>query len=120
MRAFYAEVVGLEEIYADEGTVGYRCGSTQLTLESAADVETVAEWSRQLGWSGGTGSSPSWGFELTGDAFGAAVNRLRASGAEPYWPEPQWVGYWSFPVRDPGGNTVEISCPAREAWSEEI
>ena len=117
MRAFYSDVVGLDEIHADDGTVGYRCGSAQITLESSSDAETVAEWSKQLGWSGGTGSDPSWGFELDAETFEPAVRRVRASGAELMWEQPRWVGYWSFPVRDPGGNTVEISCPDREAWS---
>ena len=73
-------------------------------------------WSKQLGWEGGSTSNPSIGFELAAPAFRLAVAAARQAGVEAFHPEPTWVGYWSFPVRDPMGNTVEISTPEREAW----
>ncbi len=81
-------------------------------------MAAVAGWSRQLGWNGGTGSAPSWGVELDADGFRAAVDRVLDSRAGTWFDAPQWVGYWSFPVRDPMGNTVELSCADEAAWDE--
>lgn len=47
------------------------------------------------------------------------LDEIPAAGdTSPTWSsEPVWVGYWSFPVLDPMGNTVEVSAVSRQAWS---
>lgn len=49
--------------------------------------------------------------------FGRVVVSLLASPSPSRNALPEWVGYWSFPVQDPMGNTVEISTPDRAAWT---
>lgn len=118
-RRFYGELVGLDEIFfsPDDGVVGFVVGDLQLTVAAHPDPDPAATWSAQLGWEGGTGARPSWGVELAADPFVRAVRALVGAGAECRFEEPEWVGYWSFPVRDPGGHTVELSTPEPSAWS---
>ena len=40
---------------------------------------------------------------------------LGAADVQTRLPQSQWVEYWSFPVRDPMGNT--LSTPKSDAWS---
>ena len=117
-RAFYTDLLGLDEIFfsRDDGVVGYAVGSLQLTIASQSKVAGPQEWATQLGWSGGSGSQPSWGVELSPEMFHRTVTALVDAAAETRHPDPQWVGYWSFPVKDPMGNTVELSTPERSAW----
>ncbi len=119
-RSFYSKVLGLEEIAYSaeegEGTVGYRVGALQITISTHAAAVPVDGWARQLGWEGGSSPTPSWGVELPPDEFRRAVVAAKAADVEALHPEPVWVGYWSFPMRDPMGYTVEISTPERDAW----
>ena len=117
-RSFYSGVLGLTEIYfsAVEGTIGYHVGALQITVATHADAAHVDGWAKQLGWEGGSTPMPSWGVEYAPSGFRRAVEAARDGGVEALHPEPLWVGYWSFPVRDPMGYTVEISTPEREAW----
>ena len=56
----------------------------------------------------------SWSVTLTEETFPPAVSRLLAAGVASFGTEPVWRGYWSFPVHDPMGNTVEVTWPAEE------
>ena len=89
---------------------------TVTTHERPAHVDT---WAAQLGWVGGTGAEPSWGFELDADEFARAVHAAVAAGCDTHTGDPEWVGYWSFPIRDPMGNTIEQSTPDRDAWASD-
>jgi hypothetical protein len=44
---------------------------------------------------------------LAGDREHSAVDRVAVANGLPHW---------SFPVKDPMGNTVEITTPQRNAW----
>lgn len=118
-RDFYTNVLGLNEIYFSdkEQSVGYQVGSVQITISQHAGAGHAEGWSSQLGWVGGTSSHPSWGFHLESEPFREAVERSRRRRAEVYRAEPLWIGYWSFPVKDPMGNTVEISSTDPAAWT---
>ncbi len=117
-RDFYTALLGLEEIYfsEEERSVGYRVGSLQVTVSEHAEARQLDEWSRQLGWKGGTSPNPSWGFQLEAQLFRDAVERLRSHHIKTFHDEPRWVGYWSFPVNDPMGNTVEVTSTDADAW----
>ena len=117
-RSFYSGVLGLRETYfsAEKATIGYQVGTLQITIARHAEASHIDGWARQLGWSGGSTSAPSWGIELASREFRRAVAAARDVGTDSLKAKPQWVGYWSFPVRDPMGNTVEISTPDRDAW----
>ncbi len=117
-RDFYSATLGLDEIHRSEAeqVVGYRIGTLQLTIAAHADAPAPTEWSHQLGWTGGVGSAPSWGFQVERDQFRPTVERLRQTSAVAWTNEPTWVGYWSFPVRDPMSNTVEVTAADHDAW----
>jgi hypothetical protein len=61
-------------------------------------------------------TDPVLGFECAPADFCRAVQAARVAKANTFHSEPQWVGYWSFPVKDAMGNTVEITTPQRDAW----
>lgn len=128
MRTFYSDLIGLDEFFhaaGADGGLGYRCDRLQFTILPDPDaVRADAAWHRQPGWEGGTLLTPSWSIESESrEAFAAAVDRLRAAGVPLLHDQPRWVGYWSFPVRDPMGNTVELTLPAPDGpadrtWGE--
>ncbi|MEO1060495.1 MAG: VOC family protein [Actinomycetota bacterium] len=113
MRRFYGWLLALEEIYysAEEQLLAFDCDGLQFTIYGADVEPTAAGWATQPGWSGGTETTVSWSVELPEDDFRAAVDRLVSAGVVALHDEPLWVGYWSFPVRDPMGNTVEVTWP---------
>ena len=126
MRHFYGDLVGLDEIYfsEEEGVLAYDCGGFQFSVFTAPSaVPMPAGWATQPGWDGETVAATSWSVELDDDGFRRAVDALRDAGVEALHAAPEWVGYWSLPVRDPMGNTVEIACPplhppASTKWRE--
>lgn len=112
MRVFYSTLIGLDEIYHsdEERSVAYRCESLQFSITEHPDaMPDEGDWAVQPGWRGGTAAAASWSVELDEPAFRSAVQRLIDAGVEARHAEPQWVSYWSFPVRDPMGNTVEVT-----------
>lgn len=112
MRHFYTELVGLDEFFFsdDDRSIGYRCGSIQFSVHEVAGAEpSEVGFASQPGWDGGTTGLPSWSVTYSEDQFHAAVERLRAAGVPAAHGEPAWVHYWSYPVLDPMGNTVEIT-----------
>ncbi len=117
-RSFYTDVLGLSEIYfsAEERAVGYLVGELQIAISTHPSPIHVEGWTQQPGWEAGSSAAPSWGFECPPHDFGRAVEAARSAGVETRHTEPVWVRYWSFPVIDPMGNTVEISTADRDAW----
>ncbi len=126
MRDFYSRLLGLEELFFAEGADGglaYRLGGVQFTvLPAPEELPADAGWDRQPGWNGGTGAGTSWSIEV-GDLepFRDLVERLVAAEVPRFDECPQWRGYWSLPVKDPMGNTVEVTYapadePADKRW----
>ena len=111
MRRFYTDLVGLDEVYHSEEdrSVAYDCDGLQFSIfETELAVPSIG-WATQPGWAGGTSALASWSVHLDDEPFHAAVARLQAAGVESFHEAPQWVNYWSFPVTDPMGNTVELT-----------
>ena len=127
MRQFYSGLLEFDEIYfsADEGMVAYNCDGLQFTLVESADVvplkpdRPAVTFARQPGWSGGTGTSMSWSTPYDCEAFTRVVAALQEATVEAVHTEPAWVGYWSYPVLDPMGTTVEITSTDPVAWRSE-
>lgn len=118
MRHFYGVLLGLQEIYfsATEGSVAYNCDGLQFTIFEREEAARAPEgWAWQPGWREGTVAQIGWSVVLTEEGFDTAVDRLREVGVATYYDEPQWHGYWSFPVKDPMGNTVEVVYAPEEA-----
>ncbi len=124
MQRFYSEFLGLEEIYTSDDQVAYACNGFQFSIYSAPDAAPAPdEWATQPGWEGETVPLVSWSVELDEAAFVNAVHAIRLSTSRTLYDKPQWVGYWSFPVKDPMGNTVEITWPPTKpprsaGWAE--
>jgi len=112
MRHFYSYLLGLNEIYYSEepdGTVAYDCDGLQFTIIfNAAAQKAPSGWGWQPGWQTGNRPIISWSIVLTEGAFQTAVQNLKGAGVNAFYEAPQWQNYWSFPVKDPMGNTVEI------------
>ncbi len=122
-RAFYTDLIGLNEIYFSptDRSVGYLAGTLQLTVTESPDTPLPEpRFASQLGWSGGLATAPSIGFELPADEFAPAVERIANSSLQSFTTDPAWVGYWSFPVLDPTHHTVELSCTEQSAWSPQL
>jgi catechol 2,3-dioxygenase-like lactoylglutathione lyase family enzyme len=128
MRRFYTELVGMNETsFKDEGDwhwLVYKCDGFEFMIFPASEPLPVTDaWSAQPGYDGGTLDGMSWSVEVPEPDFAATVDRLRAAGVPRLWEWPTWQqdSYWSFPVRDPQGNTVEVCCtvaqrPASTTW----
>lgn len=118
-RRFYTDLLGLEKIWDEPEALAYALGSAvQLSIGLDGDAEPASEWAFQPDWAYGLGVDPlprhavaSWSIALDPQAFTAVVGRLQSAGVPALRPEPFWVGYWSYVVRDPMGYTVELSDP---------
>jgi catechol 2,3-dioxygenase-like lactoylglutathione lyase family enzyme len=125
MRRFYSNVVGLKEVYyapGDHGGLAYNCNGLQFTIfPTQSALPTPSKWHKQPGWQGGTLPAASWSVESASkDAFAATVIRLAEAQVPTFFDSPQWVGYWSFPVKDPMGNTVELTLPMDSEPQEKV
>ncbi|SHJ44816.1 Catechol 2,3-dioxygenase [Tessaracoccus bendigoensis DSM 12906] len=117
-RRFYTELIGLKQIWDDDESLGYLVGPAQLSVFLDPASTATPHWSFQPGWGYGLSvesrpplAAASWSVELSPEAFRDAVDRLRTAGVTAWRREPFWVGYWSYVVRDPMGQTVELSDP---------
>ena len=118
-REFYSTLIGLDQIWDEVDDVAYRIdGRVQFSIRYDQTAAVIDGWSFQPGWVFGLGvepipssSSVSWSVALSPEAFNSAVTRLQDAGTTSLRPEPFWVGYWSYVVKDPMGQTVEISDP---------
>ena len=115
MRAFYSELLGMQESsYRNDEEYAwlvYNCGSFQFMVFPAGyQLPVLDDWGMQPGWAGGTLEVTSWSIEVPEASYAETVTRLSAAGLPTYADQPQWCqdSYWSFPVRDPMGNTVEV------------
>lgn len=118
-RRFYGELVGLTLIWDEPDDVAFRHDGVQLSFQLVDALVRPDGWAFQPGWSQGqlaeaptTDRVRSVSIALSPARFQSAVARLQAAGVPALRSEPFWVGYWSFVVRDPDGQTVEITDPS--------
>jgi catechol 2,3-dioxygenase-like lactoylglutathione lyase family enzyme len=117
-REFYGRLLGLTQVWDTPDGVAFHHDGVQLSFQRLESLERQTGWAFQPGWGHGqlpdapaTEHVPSTSIALAPDAFRSAVGRLRAARVKALRPEPFWVGYWSFVVKDPDGRTVELSDP---------
>ena len=115
-REFYGALLGLTQIWDEADGVAFEHDCVQVSFQPVQSLERLTGWAFQPGW--GHGQLPdapstepvrSISVALAPDVFRSAVDRLRAAEVEALRPDPFWVGYWSFVVKDPDGRTVELS-----------
>ena len=118
-RRFYSDLVGLDQIWDEEDDIAYLIGdAVQFSIGYDPDSTAEKGWTFQPGWVFGLGIDPiprhasaSWSIPLSPRSFVSAVARLQDAGVAALRPEPFWVGYWSYVVKDPMGQTVELTDP---------
>src|SRR5699024_5080471 len=98
-RHFYTDLVGLEQIWDETGSIAYGIADAvqfSIDFDPAAIAETG--WAFQPGWVFGLGIQPqpplaraSWSIPLTPEHFRAAVSRLQRAEVEALRPGPFWV-----------------------------
>jgi catechol 2,3-dioxygenase-like lactoylglutathione lyase family enzyme len=128
-RHFYTDLVGLSElsyIYEEDWQwLNYKCDGLEFIFFEDKSLPVVSEFSEQPGWDGGTLHRTSWSIQVPLEQLAATVKRLREAGVTAKFEKPQWQqdSYWSYPVLDPSGNTVELYStvkerPASTEWAE--
>ncbi|HMN12347.1 MAG TPA: VOC family protein [Bellilinea sp.] len=111
MKEFYSNILHLKLIWDSDDSIAYKIGDHQLDIEYDQDFKPMSrKYSWQPGWKGGTEARTSWSLECDRPDFEEIVASAQAAKAPSFHAEPQWVGYWSFPLLDPMGNTVEVTC----------
>lgn len=90
----------------------------------APDALGLTERAFQSGWVFGLGIEPSrrhatrsWSIALPPGDFDLAVARLQRAGTEASRTKPLWAGYRSYVVKDPMGQTVELSDPTTKEFA---
>ncbi len=115
MKRFYGEVLGLDQVWDDGRSLAYMIGDHQLSITADARARpAVGAFAIQPGWIGGTEARTSWSLECDPADFKRVVSAAKHVGATAFRDRPEWVGYWSFPLLDPMGNTVEVTCAVEE------
>ena len=114
IRQFYSECIGLPEgLYKPEyGCISYKMPGMEFMFWQTDDVPArPSGFAAQPGGGGGELPVTSWTVAVPEKEFAAAVSRLRKMGYESKAEQPVWLQdcYWAFVVRDPAGNTVELS-----------
>lgn len=130
MRHFYSDLLGLKEVSYREGSEGwlvYQCTGFQfMVFPSGHELPVIEGWGMQPGWEGGTVEGISWSVDVGAKRFAGIVRGLLDDGVDCFGDRPLWCqdSYWSFPVHDPMGNTVEVHYydpelprPASTEWS---
>lgn len=115
-RHFYSDLLGMKEIsYMNEESFGWLCYQSdgfQLMFFRAQSPDTKPkdDWTWQPGYGGGPYEGVSWGINYPEEDFREAVRKILDENARALFEKPQWFqeSYWSFPVMDPMGNTIEL------------
>lgn len=116
-RHFYSDLIGLNQIWDEVDHIAYRIdGGIQFSISYDSTAAISDEWSFQPGWAFGLGVEPrpsstraSWSVPLSPKAFLNTVARLQDAEVDALRSEQFWVGYWSYVVKDPMGQTVELT-----------
>ena len=124
-RRFYTDLVGLEQIWDTPDSIAYGIDdAVQFSIDHDPDATPTSGWVFQPGWVLGLDVDPhpphgiaSWSIPLAPEEFRAAVDRLQSAGIESLRPEPFWVGFWSYVIQDPMGQTVELSDSATPGYA---
>lgn len=111
MKKFYQDLLQLDVIWDTKESIAFQIGEHQLSIEYHKDFHPPSsEFSIQPGWKGGTQPRTGWSISFDKKTFTETVQRLKNSEVQGYFSEPEWKGYWSYPVLDPMNNTMEITC----------
>ncbi|MBN2083154.1 VOC family protein [bacterium] len=115
MRGFYTDLLGMQETnYMNEPEMGWLCyafGDIEFMFFRAENTLPVPDkYASQPGWPGGELEVPSWSVLIPEEDFAATVQALINAGVPTFAAKPMFCldNYWSFPVLDPMGNTVEV------------
>lgn len=115
MKWFYLDILQLNLIWDDEGSIAFKIGEHQLSIDYNEDFNPPSnKFAIQPGWQGGTEPRIGWSLECDREDFNDIVHSIVSNQIPRYFIEPKWKGYWSFPVLDPMNHTIEITCTEKD------
>lgn len=115
MKWFYSDILQLNLIWDDEGSIAFKIGEHQLSIDYNEDFNPPSsKFAIQPGWQGGTEPRIGWSLECDREDFNDIVHSILSNQIPRYFIEPKWKGYWSFPVLDPMNHTIEITCTEKD------
>ncbi|MBU9712313.1 VOC family protein [Evansella tamaricis] len=115
MKWFYTKILHLNLIWDSKTSIAFKIGEHQLSIEFNENFNILSsKFSNQPGWEGGTEPRTGWSLECDKEDFIEIVNSAIMNEIPAYYNEPNWKGYWSFPILDPMNNTIEITCTAED------
>jgi len=80
-----------------------------LVLMESKEASKLDGWSRGPVFRDGNMFDISWTLrEEDLEVYIKTVKRISSSNSPKFYKEPQWVGYWSFIVKDPMGYTLDL------------
>ena len=113
MQCFYSGLLGCDHTWKSDTYLNFDAGIQIIFFQwDTPTLPVDKEWAWQPGYKAACGDSTSWNLEYEDFAtFRAVVNRLRDAGSSTFQPNPEWRRdcYWGHAVKDPMGNTVELS-----------
>lgn len=110
-KSFYADTLGLDLIWDEADLIAFNIDGHQLSFQLDEDYKVEeAAFSKQLGLQGGVLPKVSGSIAYDQGKFAEVVEQLLAKDTIAFLDQPQWVGYWTFPVLDPMNQTIEITC----------
>ncbi|MCD4827949.1 MAG: VOC family protein [Candidatus Cloacimonetes bacterium] len=117
VRFFYSDVLGMQEAgyyqAEDMGYVDYTSDGVELQFWrwDDGDLPGNDKWDWQPGAFSGEWHQASWSIHIPDELYHRVIGRILAGGPKTMTPFPSWIegsAYWSFTVKDPAGNTVEV------------
>ncbi len=128
IRHFYKDIIGLGDEKIGDPEKLY-CGQTSdgITMMWAkseyVSLPLRKPWADIPGTDFGSIEEASWGIQYPEDLFRETVRKLMAEKTPAVFEKPRFISdsYWSYPVSDPMGYTVEVFCvpektPERKEW----
>ena len=113
MRTFYSDILKLDEsFYSEEYKhLVYKLSvSPEITMVIMESVEAQSntKWDNGPVFREGSGYGLSFTLRVEDmDEFRTIVEAIRGN-YDHFYPTPQWVGYWSFMVKDPMGLSIDV------------
>lgn len=115
MKWFYTDILHLNLIWEDRESIAFKIGDHHLSIFHDDNFTPLSmKFSVHPGWEGGTEPRTSWSLECDKEDFKKIIHSVISNEIQKYNNEPEWNGYWSFPILDPMNNTIEITCTVKK------
>lgn len=116
IRKFYTHTIGMKEkAYRDDEKYGWVLYESEgldfMFFKADKDIPVISEFAWQPGGGGGYAEISSWTLSMDKETFEKAYEKIKVNKYYTRHREPIWLQdcYWAIIVKDPMGNTVELS-----------